>query len=132
MVDYSKWENLEDSDDETPRQFNVKAKEVKEMGLSRDLEEKLMALKDEPGALDRLDEELETMKAAALAQRASGSKNETIASRGLSVQEKIIKQELDALESKRREMDSSLEQLEKLAAAGDSGERADLFMDFSD
>uniref|UniRef100_A0A7S2FBP4 PIH1D1/2/3 CS-like domain-containing protein n=1 Tax=Florenciella parvula TaxID=236787 RepID=A0A7S2FBP4_9STRA len=147
MVDYSKWDFINDEDEElkTPSSpTRSRGPPTKGTGgPDPDLIRQLTALKnDDPAKLKELESELEVMKAHALQQKAmagnggpggapggapgggpGGGAGNTIKAgnvqTGISSQADVLKQSMAALDQKKKDMETQMAQLEQLAAAGD-------------
>jgi len=78
MVNYSKWENIDSDSDEEKATLDNKAKRSLSKKRSSDLPPEISARlcelsKSDPGALDKLDREIEEMKSRALRQEIGAS-----------------------------------------------------------
>lgn len=156
MVDYSKWDNLSDSDeDEVKPKFGGLASGGRVPKVDSELTTKLRELKaSDPKKLKQLQAELKAMKCKALQQKKTmlgkgGTENmqdnqsldeikaqledmklenlmqkERVQGEGgsaemLSKQSQILEKQLAEIDKKKKAMDANMENLERLAAAGD-------------
>jgi hypothetical protein len=123
MVDYSKWNDIDyDSDDDV--------KPVKPSlagpGVSPEFAQKLLQMKNDPGALENLNKELDEMKM--LAERAKAeqfnartkgvSPSDTM-KENLTKKRTVLEQKLAAMEEEKRKMDEQFNRLNQLASMGD-------------
>jgi vacuolar-type H+-ATPase subunit I/STV1 len=118
MVDYSKWNEIDDdSDDEIKAPSSSLSSSSS--SIPPQLSQKLFEMKDDPKALDNLDKELETLKQLAIKEKNETGNASNKTTKALSKQKNVLLNKLDIMEQQKKEMDDQMKELEQLASAGD-------------